>query len=85
MASFQHAIGFGLQEGLNYLKICFSYIDKYILSFFLFIYLFIYLWLRWVFVAVRRLSLVVASGVCSLLRSVGSRCAGFSSCSTRAQ
>ena len=45
-----------------------------------FIYLFIYInlfifyfWLRWVFVAVRRLSLVVASGGYSSLR-----CAGFS-------
>ena len=39
----------------------------------LFIYLFIYFWQRWVFVAVRRLSLVVASGGYSSLR-----CAGFS-------
>ena len=52
-------------------------------------YLFIYLWLRWVFVSVRGLSLVVASGVHSssryaglslsrplLLRSTGSRCGG---------
>ena len=31
-------------------------------SFYVFIYLFIYLWLRWVFVAVRGLSLVVVSG-----------------------
>ena len=58
---------------------------------------FIYLWLRWVFVAVRRLSLVAASrGYSSLwftgfslrwlllLRSMGSRHAGFSSCGTRA-
>ena len=57
------------------------------------IYLFIYLWLHWVFVAVRRLSLVAASwGYSSLqcagfslwwllfLRSTGSRCSGFSSC-----
>ena len=32
--------------------------------------LFIYFWLRWVFVAVRRLSLVVASGVYSPLRGL---------------
>ena len=62
-----------------------------------FIY-FIYFWLHWVFVAVRRLSLVAVSrGYSSLrcagfslrwlllLRSTGSRRAGFSSCSTRAQ
>ena len=39
----------------------------------LFIYLFIYLWLCWVFVSVRGLSLVAASGDHS-----SSRCAGFS-------
>ena len=56
---------------------------------YLFIYLFIYLWLCWVFVAVRGLSLVAASGGHSssrctglslsrplLLWSTGSRCAG---------
>ena len=61
-----------------------------------FIYLFIF-WLHWAFVAVRRLSLVVASGgyaSCgarashcggfSLLRSTGSMRAGFSSCGSRA-
>ena len=37
----------------------------------LFIYLFIYLWLRWVFVSVRGLSLVVASGGHSSSRCVG--------------
>ena len=55
--------------------------------------LFIYFWLRWVFVAVRGLSLVAVSGGYSslwcagfslrwllLLRSTGSRRAGFSSC-----
>ena len=54
-----------------------------------FIYLFIYLWLCWVFVSVRGLSLVAASGGHSssrcvglslswplLLQSTGSRCAG---------
>ena len=57
--------------------------------FFLSICLFIYLWLCWVFISVRGLSLVVASGGHSssrcaglslslplLLRSTGSRCAG---------
>ena len=55
--------------------------------------LFVYFWLRWVFVAARRLSLVAASGGYSLLwcvgfslwwllllRSTGSRSTGFSSC-----
>ena len=59
--------------------------------------LFIYLWLRWVFVAVRGLSLVAASGGYSslqcagfslrrplLLRSTGSRLTGFSSCGMQA-
>ena len=63
-----------------------------------FIYLFIYFWLRWVFVAACGLSLVAASGGYSSLRcagfslqwlllsrSTGCRCAGFSSCGTRAQ
>ena len=40
---------------------------------YLFIYLFIYLWLRWVFVSVRGLPLVAASGGHS-----SSRCAGLS-------
>ena len=39
--------------------------------FFNFIYLFIYLWLCWVFVSVRGLSLVVASGGHSSLRCAG--------------
>ena len=59
------------------------------LPFLKFIYLFIYFWLCWVFVSVRGLSLVAASGGHSslrcaglspsrplLLRSTGSRCAG---------
>ena len=61
----------------------------FFLSYTIFIYLFIYLWLCWVFVSVRGLSLVAASGGRSLsrctglslsrpllLRSTGSRCAG---------
>ena len=60
--------------------------------------LFIYFWLHWVLVAARGLSLVVVSGGYSslwctgfslwwllLLRSMGSRHAGFSSCGTWAQ
>ena len=63
------------------------------LLFFFKINLFIYLWLSWVFVAARRLSLVVASGGYSSLRcagfslqwlllswNMGFRCIGFSSC-----
>ena len=66
--------------------------------FYKFIYLFIYFWLRWVFAAAHRLSLVAASGGYSslwcvgfslwwllLLQSTGSRRLGFSSCGTRAQ
>ena len=65
---------------------------------FFFINLFNYLWLRWVFIAVRRLSLVVVSGGSSslqctgfslqwllLLRSMGSRYTGFNSCGPRTQ
>ena len=61
------------------------------------LYLFFF-WLHWVLVAARRLSLVAVSRGYSLLRcvgfslrwflllqSMGSRHAGFSSCSTRAQ
>ena len=59
---------------------------------------FFFFWLCWVFLAVHELSLVVASrGYTSLrcmgfslqwlllLQSMGSRCAGFSSCSIQAQ
>ena len=62
-----------------------------------FMYFIIYFWLRWVFIAVHRLSPVVASrGYPSLrctgfslrwlllLRNTGSRHAGFSSCGLRA-
>ena len=56
-------------------------------------FIYIYFWLHWVFVAACRLSLVVASGGYSslwctgfslqwllLLRRMGSKCTGFSSC-----
>ena len=49
------------------------HVEVSVLHSFLFIYLFIYLWLCWVFVSVRGLSLVVASGGHS-----SSRCAGLS-------
>ena len=61
-------------------------------------FIYIYFWLCWVFVAACRLSLVAVSRVYSLLqcagfslqwllllRSMGSRCAGFRSCGTQAQ
>ena len=64
-------------------------ISPFYLSFFLFFFFFFNLWLCWVFVSVRGLSLVAASGGhpssrCTglslwrplLLRSTGSRCAG---------
>ena len=70
--------------------------ERPVLSFFL--NKLINFWLCWVFVAVRGLSLVAASGGYSslwctgfsprwllLFWSTGSRCTGFSSCSTRAQ
>ena len=50
-----------------------SYFGASFFIFKIFIYLFIYLWLCWVFVSVRGLSLVVASGGHS-----SSRCAGLS-------
>ena len=74
-----------------------DFFKTYFFCLFLKFYLFIYFWLRWVFVAACRLSLVVASGGysslqctgCSLwwlllLQSPGSRRAGFSSCGSRA-
>ena len=75
-----------------------TYTHVVLISYIHFVYLFIYLWLCWVFVALRGLSLVVASGSYSslrctgfslqwllLLRSTSSRPAGFSSCGVRAQ
>ena len=46
---------------------------------------FIYFWLRRVFVAARRLSVVAESGDYSSLRCAGSRHVGFSSCGSQAQ
>ena len=79
-----------VSPGLSHIVSFFSFINLFIL--------FIYFWLHWVFVAARRLSLVAASrGYSSLryagfslrwlllLRSTGSRHAGFSSCGTWAQ
>ena len=68
---------------LKFLKALFIFFNT-------FIYIFKNFWLRWVFIAVRRLSLVVARGGYTslwcvgfslrwllLLRSTGSRCVGF--------
>ena len=80
--------------------LCNQYKEKLIAHFSFLKYSFslFYFWLRCVFVAVLRLSLVVASGGCSslwfvgfssrwllLLWSMGSRLAGFSSCGAQAQ
>ena len=46
----------------------------------IFFFNFIYFWLRWVFVAVRRLSLVAESGGYSSLRCAGFSLGGFSCC-----
>ena len=79
------------KEGVKSLYVSLSFFKKNI-------YLSIYFWLHWVFVAACGLSLVAVSGGYSslwcvgfslwrllLLRSMGSRRAGFSSCGTRAQ
>ena len=69
--------------------------DAAFLSLFFFKCIYFYFWLRWVFVAARRLSLVAASRGYSFLRCAGfslrwllctgSRRPGFSSCGTWAQ
>ena len=83
-----------LQAGSSVNGLC--EVHLFFWAFFLFLrFNFIYFWLHWVFVAVHGLSLVAASGgysMCTgfslrwllLLRSTGSRCAGFSSCGSRA-
>ena len=55
------------------IQLLLDYVILGIRSFFFLIYLFIYFWLCWVFVSVRGLSLVAASGDHS-----SSRCAGLS-------
>ena len=54
----------------------------YSLIFFLiyFLFLFIYFWLHWVFIAERKLSLVVASGGYFYCHVQASHCGGFSCC-----
>ena len=87
---FQVLFPFRLLYTLLYLKQERFFFNKFIL--------FIYFWLHWVFAAACRLSLVAVSGGYSLLpcvgfslpwllllQSTGSRCTGFSSCSTWAQ
>ena len=85
------ALSLTLWPQANYFFFC-RFLKKFIYFYF------IYFWLRWVFVAVCRFSLVAASGGYSslrcagfslrwllLLRSRGSRRAGFSSCGMWAQ
>ena len=92
------AVGAGKVSTNSFNKLLFCLISQCAFLFFFLIFYFIYLfWLRWVFVAACGLSLVVASGGYSslqcagfslqwllLLRNTGSRCAGFSSCGSRA-
>ena len=77
----------------------FKYPNTIFFKIYLFIkFIYLFIWLHWVFVAMRGLSLVAASGGYSLLQcagfslrwllllqSTGSRHAGFRSCGTRAQ
>ena len=82
---------FSLLREQIFLEVCFFFffLKFWCSVFYKFIYLFIYFWLCWVFVSVRGLSPVAASGGHSssrcaglslsrplLLRSAGSRCAG---------
>ena len=78
-----------MSYSFHYIGLWPPWLKFFFFNFYLFIYLFIYLWLCWVFVSVRGLSLVAASGGHSsswclglslsrplLLRSTGSRRAG---------
>ena len=91
----QHFVWFWLEEFVKKYSFFYNLIDlKFLKALFIFFNTFIYIfknfWLRWVFIAVRRLSLVVARGGYTslwcvgfslrwllLLRSTGSRCVGF--------
>ena len=68
-----------------YLSIYLKFLYTPIYIFFVFVFFFVLFWLCWVFIAVCGLSLIAASGACSSLQCMGSRCAGFSSCGTQAQ
>ena len=64
---------------------CFVFNNVYSFSFLFKFYVFIYFWLHWVFVAVRGLSLVAASGgPLSSCSARASRYSGFSSCGAQA-
>ena len=86
---FLHVINVQIISEIAYIPFFFYSNNLEAFFFLIFIYLFIYLWLCWVFISVRGLSLVVASGGHSssrcaglslsrplLLWSTGSRCAG---------
>ena len=89
-----------LPQYIEFVKVIWASFVSYWRNLFFYIHLFIfyfYFWLCWVFVAMRGLPLVAASrGYSSLrcagfslqwlllLRSMGSRSVGFSSCGTRA-
>ena len=60
------------------------YLFFFLNGIYFFIYLFIYFWLRWVFVAVHGLSLVVARGSTLRCGARASHCSGFSCCGARA-
>ena len=82
----------GRHEGPLWGWKCSAPIDILVVIWYYSLFLFLFFWLCWVFVAVHGLSLVAASGgyfslCCAgllrwllLLRSMGSRHAGFSSC-----
>ena len=93
--SFKHSCGC---VAVSHFGFHFHFSDNQVEYFFRFFFFLIYFWLCWVFIAACGLSPVAASrGYSSwwcvgfslrwllLLRSTGSRCAGFSSCGTRAQ
>ena len=90
--------GLTFRSLIHFEFIFYMVLKSVLISFFNTFILFIYFWLHWVFVAVRGLSLVVASGSYSslwcvglslwwllMLWSTGSRHLGFSSHGMRAQ
>ena len=60
-----------IKRRINVLEVFYYYYYYSTLEFFVFYFILFYFWLCWVFVAARRLSLVVASGGYSSLRCMG--------------